>query len=69
MQGGVAFADEDIIVYNDTIGTWSVYFDGSDLSLDTTEVDAFQLMPDGSILLSFSTDGVLVTDALEYSYY
>jgi hypothetical protein len=62
--GGVSFADEDIIVYNDTTGTWSMYFDGSDVGLDTTGIDAFQLMADNNFLLSFTTDGVQVTDAM-----
>jgi len=49
--GGVAFNDEDIVAYNTGTGTWSMYFDGSDVGI-TGDVDAFALMPDGSILLS-----------------
>lgn len=49
--GGVAFNDEDIVAYNTGTGAWSMYFDGSDVGI-TGDVDAFALMPDGSILLS-----------------
>jgi len=50
--GGVSFADEDILAYDNASGTWSLYFDGSDVGLGGVDVNAFALMPDGSILLS-----------------
>jgi hypothetical protein len=49
--GGVAFADEDILAYDTSTGTWSMYFDGSDVGV-TSDVDAFALMSDGTILMS-----------------
>ncbi len=49
--GGVSFADEDILAHDPDSGTWSMVFDGSDVGL-TRDVNAFALMPDGSILLS-----------------
>ncbi|HUM69777.1 MAG TPA: hypothetical protein PLK31_13140 [Chloroflexota bacterium] len=49
--GGVSFNDEDILVYDMATGLWSMYFDGSDVGI-TGDVNAFYLMPDGSILLS-----------------
>ncbi len=55
--GGVAFADEDILAYDTLTGAWSMYFDGSDVGLDSSssqDIDAFVLMPDGAILLSFA---------------
>jgi len=54
--GGVAFASEDILKFDSATKIWSLYFDGSDVSLSAaagTDVDAFRLMTDGSILLSF----------------
>ena len=48
---GVSFKDEDILKYDTTTDTWSLYFDGSDVGL-TKDVNAFYLMEDGSILLS-----------------
>jgi len=50
--GGVAFADEDILAYNTGAGAWSMFFDGSDVGLGGTDVDAFDLQADDSILLS-----------------
>ncbi|MCA9985764.1 MAG: hypothetical protein KDE59_15770 [Anaerolineales bacterium] len=60
--GGVAFADEDIIAYNMTTGSWSLYFDGSDVGLaggSGLDINAFHLLPDGSILMSVVTGGTL----------
>lgn len=58
---GLAYADEDIIVQNQTTGAWSLYFDGSDVGLTaaSADVDAFYLMSDGSLLLSFVGDFTL----------
>lgn len=55
---GLAYNDEDIIVRNQTTGAWSLFFDGSDVGLTTSaaDVDAFYLMSDGSLLLSFVGD-------------
>lgn len=52
--GGVAFNDEDIIAYDTATGTWSMYFDGSDVGV-TTDINAFTILSDGSILMSFDT--------------
>ncbi len=49
--GGVAFTDEDILSYNTATSAWALYFDGSDVGI-TGDVNAFALMPDGTILLS-----------------
>lgn len=51
--GGVAFDDEDILIYNTGSATWSVYFDGSDVGLGSADVNAFELMSDGTVLMSF----------------
>ena len=47
----MAYNDEDIVSYNASTGAWLMYFDGSDVGI-TVDVDAFALMPDGSILIS-----------------
>ncbi|MEM9775672.1 MAG: choice-of-anchor Q domain-containing protein, partial [Chloroflexota bacterium] len=55
--GSVSFTDEDIIAFDPSINTWSRYFDGSDVGLGgnpSLDVDAFTLLDDGSILLSFA---------------
>jgi hypothetical protein len=54
--GGVAFADEDMLIKDMGSGTWSLYIDGSDVGLASTDVDSFELLADGSLLMSFDTD-------------
>jgi len=51
---GLAFADEDVIGYNLDTGAWQMVFDGSDLGLARSDVDAFHRLDDGSLLLSFN---------------
>ncbi len=48
-------ADEDIVRYDSGTGTWSLYFDGSDVGLGSTDVDAFHVRANGSILMSFDS--------------
>jgi len=57
--GGVAFRDEDILAYDTGTGTWAMYFDGSDVGL-STDVNAFALLSDGSILMSFDSSSVAI---------
>lgn len=52
--GGVSFADEDILKLDTDSGVWSMYFDGSDVGV-TNDVNAFVLLSDDSILISFNT--------------
>ena len=51
--GGVAFADEDIVGRNQVTGAWAMVFDGSDVGVGGVDVDAFSLVDDGTLLLSF----------------
>ncbi len=67
MVNGVLFADEDILVVGVNTGLWSLYFDGSDVGLEATDVDAFEMLPAGDLLLSldsasFDLPGVGVID-------
>ncbi|MEM7131893.1 MAG: carboxypeptidase-like regulatory domain-containing protein [Chloroflexota bacterium] len=55
--GEMGYQDEDILAYDRDNGTWSIYFDGSDVGLGwdgAKDVDAFSLLPDGSLLFSFT---------------
>lgn len=52
LPGAGAFADEDVLRYDESSGVWSLYFDGSDVGLGARDVDAFEILADGSILLS-----------------
>ena len=54
--GGVAFADEDVLIKDMGTGAWALFIDGSDIGLANTDVDAFELQGDGSLLMSFDTD-------------
>ncbi|MGZ8181627.1 MAG: putative Ig domain-containing protein [Methylobacter sp.] len=56
--GGIAFGDEDILVYDTNAGTWALFFDGSDVGLGGSgvNIDAFHILADQSILLSFAAD-------------
>ena len=56
--GGFSFRDEDILIYDFALGSWDIYFDGSDVGLNTgnIDIDGVQVEADGSILLSLSTD-------------
>ena len=40
-------------------GAWSLFIDGSDIGLTNTDIDAFELQADGSLLMSFDTDFTL----------
>lgn len=44
----------DIVAYDQTTGAFSLYFDGSDVGLDSTadRIDALELLADGRLLLS-----------------
>lgn len=53
--GGVSFANEDILTKDLTSGAWSMFFDGSDVGLSSQDVDAFDVRPDGSLLVSFTS--------------
>jgi hypothetical protein len=44
-------SNQDIVYYKD--GTWSLAFDGSDVGLEDTDgIDAFDLLPDGTVVVS-----------------
>lgn len=47
--------DEDILAYDTDNGTWVLFFDGSDVGLSASDINAFELLDDGSVLLSLNT--------------
>ncbi|MFC2094016.1 T9SS type A sorting domain-containing protein [Bacteroidota bacterium] len=51
--GGVNFTDADILAFDPTNDTWSMFFDGSDVGI-TTEINGFLILPNGDILLTFN---------------
>ena len=75
VPGPSGLADEDIIAFtpvslgDNTSGTWSMYFDGSDVGLSTSsgeDIDALDITSNGNIYLStldnFSVTGVSGAD-------
>ncbi|MBD2199688.1 MULTISPECIES: WD40 repeat domain-containing protein [Calothrix] len=59
---GISYSDEDILVYDSKQGSWSVFFDGSQVGLDGkgVDIDAFSVQDDGSILISLDKSGVVL---------
>jgi hypothetical protein len=49
---GVNFGDDDIIGYDSQTGNWYMVFEGSDVGIGSTDLDAFVFLPDGDLLLS-----------------
>ncbi|QDU29963.1 Unsaturated glucuronyl hydrolase [Anatilimnocola aggregata] len=70
---GVTAEDEDLLRFvpaidgygSKTMGTWSLYFDGSDVGLTyaSSDIDALSIMPDGKLVISteglYSVGGVI----------
>jgi len=50
---GVPYRDEDILLYNTVTKKWSLFFDGSDVGVGNADLDAFTILDDGTILMSF----------------
>lgn len=50
-------ADEDIVSYDPATGVWTLYFDGSDVGLGGTDINAFSVGADGSIVFSVNSGG------------
>ena len=50
---GLEYRDEDILLYNRLTNRWQLFFDGSDVGVANADLDAFDLLADGSILMSF----------------
>lgn len=53
--GDIRFRDEDILAYHLHTGAWSLLFDGSDVGIHV-DLDDFELLADGSLLLTFEKD-------------
>jgi hypothetical protein len=70
---GLSFDDSDVVLFTGTFGpttsgNFSMYFDGSDVGLTTSDedVDAIQLLPNGTLMISttgsFSVSGASGAD-------
>lgn len=56
LPGVPSFADEDVLLFDGRTGAWSLYFDGSDVGLGSSAIDALSMLADGSLLISTTTD-------------
>ncbi len=54
VAGGVAFADEDIVYYDEATDSWGMLFDGSDVGLQTADVDGFHIRSFEPLVIDFS---------------
>ncbi|MCL4266141.1 MAG: hypothetical protein KJ069_23225 [Anaerolineae bacterium] len=53
-EGGTfSFSDEDILRHNPFNDQWELYFDGSAAGIGATDINAFIVLEDGNILMSF----------------
>ena len=53
--GGVSFADEDILAFDNNTQTWQMYIDGSDIGLGSSgsgDINSFTFLADDSIVFS-----------------
>jgi hypothetical protein len=49
-------ADEDVLAYDLTNGTWSLVIDGSDLGFGINDIDGLHRLSDGRFLISLERD-------------
>jgi len=59
---GLSFGDDDLVEYNPTTGSASLYFDGSTILYDTPEdedIDAVHVLSNGNIILSTRNSGAI----------
>ncbi|MEM7323665.1 MAG: hypothetical protein AAF531_11325, partial [Actinomycetota bacterium] len=53
--GGVSFTDEDILVHDESTGTWSLHLDGSVVGLSpSAKLDGFHIAADETVLFSLT---------------
>lgn len=55
VPGVGSVADEDVVSYDPATGLWALYFDGSDVGLGGTDVNALHVLSDGSLVLSLDS--------------
>ncbi|MEZ4515534.1 MAG: hypothetical protein R3C44_01405 [Chloroflexota bacterium] len=60
LPNGLAVADEDILALDANTGTWSLFFDGSEFGLKSQDINALEILDDGSLLLSFDQTNSVV---------
>lgn len=52
--------DEDVVTYDPSSGNWAWYFDGSDVGIGGTDINAMHVLDDGTLVMSFNSSAVSV---------
>lgn len=55
VPGVGSVTDEDVVSYDPSTSTWALVFDGSDVGLGGTDINALSVRADGSMLMSFNS--------------
>ncbi|MEZ4869434.1 MAG: Ig-like domain-containing protein [Caldilineaceae bacterium] len=60
---GFAFNDEDILRFDPSTNSWSLFFDGSDVGMTTSgaDINAFDILDDGTLLINVLGTSTLPT--------
>lgn len=65
--GELEITEDDIVAYDVASGTWSLYFDGSDVGFSKGRLDSLAVLDDGSLLVGKtspgSVEGILYDDS------
>jgi parallel beta-helix repeat protein len=59
LPGVGSYGDEDIVTYDPVGASWALFFDGSDVGLGATDLDAFARLSNGNLLFSTDTNFTL----------
>ena len=52
--------DEDVVTYDPSSDTWAWYFDGSDVGIGSTDINALHVLADGTLVMSFNASNFSV---------
>ena len=55
--GGITFGPQDIMAFDQRTGSWSLFFDGSDVGLSVETLNDIEILPDSSILFVLDSPG------------
>ncbi len=59
LPGAGTVENEDVAQYDTGTGTWSLYFDGSDVGLASFDLDALAVLSNGHLLVSLTAAGTI----------
>ncbi len=56
----MSVSDEDIVAYDATTGSWLMFYEASDVGITTSDLDAFHVRDNGSVLISYSSNAMTI---------